>query len=141
MINRDKILADEIARYVEYFRSVNGKMSIKAFLTILEQEQVPPEAIQNGLLVADFAGWTLDQVVITGTHFECTLAFKDDAEDFVEYPVKFPIGQLLMISKLPANVPHTESSDDGIDPVQKKRSYMAFTMVSGEVIKHPIKES
>lgn len=144
MISRDTILANEIIRYVSYFKEANKLFTINAFLTPAEKQLLPPEAIVNGVLVADFENWTLTQITIDDTNFSCILVYSDGEGGFIEYPITFPITQILFISEIPDSIESVATSENvttNIGPEQKKRSYLAMKMISGKTIKHEIKSN
>lgn len=106
MIMRDIIYANSIKEYIEYFRTNKLKFSIIAMKTEkLELLNLPAQAYYAGCLYCSFdfgakETWLTDQIEIDENMFKAVLVYEDSNKWMVEYPIEFPIIDILGISKI-----------------------------------------
>ena len=128
LISAPMIYAMQIKQIVDSAKLTNTLLTIQAQVPNLIGT-LPSAAFVSGVLVLDFQNWTLEQLTVEQTTVSGIVVFGED-----EYPFSFSTGLIQAITDItikPVN-------NTNFTAEQLAHSYAAFTMLSGEVIKHKL---
>lgn len=131
MITRETIYSKAIEEYINRFKELNKPFQLQVFLSNKEKEtlNLPDKAfVQNNILIADFANWTLEQIEIEDNTLKCVLVFDNENNEPVEYPINFSLINVLAITEINLNKREKNFKID------KKKYKAVFSMINGDKI-------